>query len=442
MNKKIRDALFIIFIIIFILLSTFTCLYAAGYKFNLTWPIKLNRVLQKTGMINITTSPKQAYIFLDDKPQKKSAFSFFRKDYLTTPTKIKNVLPGEYLLRLEKENYWPLEKRVSVISGQTTFLEEINLFRSELPLLILNYPETEIFLNNNRRFLYLNNNHLIINTSSDQEPDYFTNITETAIWMKTGNKLFANGKIKDLDKKNSLDLRENFGQNIKKWYYNEQEDRIFYHHGDTISRLESDYRTSTVVIQGENYLDFQIRQDNFFAIIKEQDKIYLRNYNLKNNTLTGELNLPQLGNYEFKSSNNKYLSIYDDINNTLYLINLSDWKNSAAIQNVKSWSWMNDEQIIFNNNWEVNTFNLISGATSLITRWSEEIKKTIWHNNSRYFIFTTASSINVGDVNNKNVLNILTANKVLSPTLDEKNDFLYFYGEFADETGIYKITLQ
>lgn len=442
MNKKIRDALFIIFIIVFVLLSTFTCLYAAGYKFNLTWPITWNRVLQKTGMINITTTPKQAYIFLDDKIQKKSTFSFFKKDYLTTPTKIKNILPGEYTLRLEKENYWPLEKRVSVISGQTTFLEEINLFRSELPLLILSYPETEIVLNNNRRLLYLNNNHLIINASSGQEQDYFTDINEAATWMRSGNKLFANGKIKDLDKKSDIDLKESLGQNIKKWYYNEQEDKIFYQHSDAISRLESDYKTSTVVIQGENYLDFQIRQDNFFAIIKNQDKIYLRSYNLKNNTLNGELNLPLLGSYTFKPSNNKYLSIYDDTNNTLYLINFSDWKNSAAIQNVKSWSWINDEQIIFNNNWEVNTFSLVSGTTHLVTRWSEEIKKVIWHSSGRYFIFTTENSINVGDINNKNIINILKTEKISSPTLDERNNFLYFYGEINSETGIYKIILQ
>ena len=112
MSKKFRDRLFLFFIAIFILMTVLISLYASGYKFNLSWPLKFNRLLQKTGMLNVATIPKGAYIFLNDKEQTGAVFSLFKKDSLTTPNKIKNILPGEYVLRLEREGYWPYEKKI------------------------------------------------------------------------------------------------------------------------------------------------------------------------------------------------------------------------------------------------------------------------------------------------------------------------------------------
>ena len=62
MSKKLRDYLFYFFIIFFVVGTVLISLYASGYKFNLSWPLKFNRVLIKTGMIAVDTIPRGAVV--------------------------------------------------------------------------------------------------------------------------------------------------------------------------------------------------------------------------------------------------------------------------------------------------------------------------------------------------------------------------------------------
>ena len=155
MPKKTRDYIFYFFIFFFITGTVLISLYASGYKFNLSWPLKFNRILIKTGMIAVDTVPSGAIVYLNDKPQANFSLNPFKKEYLTTAVKVKNVLPGEYDLRLERAGYWPFQKKINVYSGQTTFAEDINLFRNSAPLLLAAGGETETQLSANRKYLYI-----------------------------------------------------------------------------------------------------------------------------------------------------------------------------------------------------------------------------------------------------------------------------------------------
>ncbi len=433
--------MFYFFVVIFSIMTVLISLYASGYKFNLSWPLKFNRLLQKTGMLNVATVPKNAYIFLNGKEQTGAVFSLFKKDFLTTPNKIKNILPGEYTLRLEREGYWPYEKKIRIDSGQTTFAEDINLFRSDSPL-FLNSDLSAPLINGNGHYLYLKNSGQIINLKNDSLLALKADSNADGHWIKNGDKLFAGGKILDLGNNSIQDLTTIVGTGASSWYYSDNDDHIYYANSYAINRLESGNKTATVLLKGENYLSYEPRGETIFAVVKTGNKISLKSYSLKTGVKLEELELPTVGNYAFKQDNADYLCLYDNQNLTLYLIDPLSINNTTVIKGIKSWSWLNGEEIIYNNDWEINTFNIKTGRSSLITRVSEAINNVIWHHSGRYFIFSTAGNLNAADFQTGTVTSISRALNIDDLALDEKNNLLYFQANVNNQPGLYKLLLQ
>jgi len=78
-----------------------------GYQFN----PKLKH-FQKTGVISIRSLPSQAEVYLQDK----------RVDKLS-PCDIRELLPGRYRIRLEKENFYPYEVNIEVKPALVSLLD-------------------------------------------------------------------------------------------------------------------------------------------------------------------------------------------------------------------------------------------------------------------------------------------------------------------------------
>ncbi|MFH0973105.1 MAG: hypothetical protein V1768_03935 [Patescibacteria group bacterium] len=128
MRYKTRQKLFILFVLIFFIITPLIILHAVGYRITLSWPIKFNQILQKTGMFIINTKPKGAIIYLNNKPQQLFFKKYFSKteSYLKTPDKIQNLLPGEYDVQLKLRGHWPWKKKVKYLSRTN------NLYRRSL----------------------------------------------------------------------------------------------------------------------------------------------------------------------------------------------------------------------------------------------------------------------------------------------------------------------
>ncbi len=423
-------------------MTILTSLYASGYKFNLSWPLKFNRLLQKTGMLNVSTLPKNADIFLNNKQQQTPILSLFKKDFITTPAKIKNILPGEYTLSLQKEGYWPIEKKIRIDSGQTTFNEDINLFKSDTPLLIYQTENENPVLSANGKYLYLNNAGKIITTKAGLELPFSLNQNDKGLWVKNGDKLFANGKIIDPEKNIEINFADLVGSGTTNWYYDDFNNQIYYSNKDSINRLEPDNKTISTIIKGEEYLSYEPRGDYLFAVVKSGNKLILKEYQIKTGENLGQVELPAIGDYRFKQEDANRLCLYDNKNLTMYLINPTNIQDISKISNIKSWSWINKGELIYNTDWEINIFNITTRKTSLVTRVSEIINSVIWNKRGSYIIFATDKSLNTSTLYDGNALTILRTENISQPVLDENNNLLYFYGQIGQQTGIYKIVLQ
>jgi hypothetical protein len=228
MPKKIRDLIFILFIFFFIVLAIVISLFASGYKFNLSRPFDINRILQKTGSLIVSTSPKDAYIFIDGKQQKNPVFKLFKQDYLSTPNKIKNLLPGKYKLTLTKENYWPLEKEVEIKSGIATIVENIHLFRSDLPIMLIPSSKSNISLSPSKDSLFLKSDQAIYNLQSLEKEQNIENGEAIHSWSQNKDIFIDAQNIYNLENKTKIKLESYFNQEFKAWKYDRENDFLYY----------------------------------------------------------------------------------------------------------------------------------------------------------------------------------------------------------------------
>lgn len=418
-------------------------LYASGYKFNLSWPLNFNRLLQKTGMLVVDTNPTRAIIYLNDKPEKNPSLNPWKKDYLTTPTKIKNLLPGEYELQLEVEGYWPYKQKIGINSGETTFVEDVNLFLNNLPLLVTVSPKGDLSLSPDKKYLYVSGTKKIINLKTElfrnlNLPD---NISGT--WQKN-NKLLAAGKIFDSIKEaNDIDYLNLIGTGATNFYLNDAAERLYYQNNNSINYLEINNKISSLVISGKNYLDYKIDQENIFTIISENKQIKLEVYSLKSHKITATWTLSNSGDYSFKSDIPNYLTIYDKRNRTLYLFTTTDiGSGPIVIRNIKNWAVRDNQSLIYTNDFEIYVFNFEDNNVDLITRRGEEISDIVWNTTGNYLIFSSPNTLNVLDFKNRNTTSLFKAETVASPVFDSKNDTLYFWARIGQQEGVYKMLMQ
>src|SRR6056297_1719178 len=149
-----RKIFFYFFVLLFFVLSFYVVCYAQGYRIKLTIPPSFE-MFQKTGMILIKSEPGDALIYLNNEPRQSlvTRYLWSSSGYYHTPAKIKNLLPGEYNITLEKEGYHPWEEKIRVYPSQITKLSGIHLFKEGLPLKMVEEKFSRENLSLNKKFL-------------------------------------------------------------------------------------------------------------------------------------------------------------------------------------------------------------------------------------------------------------------------------------------------
>ena len=104
MTRTTRRILFYCAALLFIVSSYIAILYAQGYKYSLS-----DGRFLRTGTIAVKVN-SEVKVFLDDELKGKTSF-------LSGTFSVRNLLPNQYHIRLEKEGYSAWQKRVSVQEG-------------------------------------------------------------------------------------------------------------------------------------------------------------------------------------------------------------------------------------------------------------------------------------------------------------------------------------
>ena len=122
---------------LFILIAPLLVFYTAGYRYD----FKKGEIIQ-TGVLSVDSKPSNATIILDEKSLKKE-----------TPAVLKNLIPQEYLIKLEKDGYHPWQKRLTVLPNQATLTNEVTLLKKSSPSVINQDYATQLQISPLKSFL-------------------------------------------------------------------------------------------------------------------------------------------------------------------------------------------------------------------------------------------------------------------------------------------------
>ncbi len=122
LTQRKRKIIFLFSLAAFFLLLTPVFFYSLGYRFDANWK------LQKSGGIFIKTGESGAMVTA--RPEKFYLASPFTKSkttsLLTKSAFIKNVFPGAYTVKVEKNGFWTWQKKLSV-QAETVSAREVLL---------------------------------------------------------------------------------------------------------------------------------------------------------------------------------------------------------------------------------------------------------------------------------------------------------------------------
>jgi hypothetical protein len=147
LSRKTRNIIFYGLILVFVLVAPILIAIAYGYRFDF-----VKGTLGQTGGIFVKSRTPRLSIFLNSEFIKETSF-------LSGGALLPEVKPGTYLLRIEKEDYYPWSKTVEVEPSIVTELRNIILIprpvtyatstESELALLTPQNPKSPFALSKN-----------------------------------------------------------------------------------------------------------------------------------------------------------------------------------------------------------------------------------------------------------------------------------------------------
>lgn len=444
MNKRIRDSLFILFIIIFVITTLLVSLYAAGYSIRRTWPPRFGQLVERTGMLLLDSEPDGSAIFLNGEKQRRSWLLDLGRDEITTPTKIKNLVPGEYTLRLEKEGYWPLEKKIKIESGQATFAEDFILFRRTTPSNIaICAPQDISFGPEKKNYLVLPNDSLVINLKTETSSTLTDKGAMPVQWSQNGTQILFSDKLINLNSGNTNYDLSSLGDSATNFFWDESSKKIYYQSGGAINCIVTDEQVASTVISGGTYVAYTVRGGLLYTIENEADRSFLRVYDANTSILRSSSDLPA-GDYIFRQTETN-LDLYDRRQQSLY--SLSDYALQPIAKQIKpvsSWQWLSAKFLIWHNGYEIYSLDMESGRQDLLIRVSEELTGLAWNRSKNYLIYSSANQIQIVNLNLevKTPITLTQAENIGSLSLDERNQIIYFYAKIGEESGVYKLQLQ
>ena len=438
MNKKTRDWLFRIFVFLFVVITIVLSLYATGYRFNLSWPLRLDKMLVKTGTLALDTTPKNASVSITSETKISAGLSFLNsKKEQVTPIKIKNLLPGEYLVTFTLDGYWPYQKKLRVNPEQTTFLEDVILFRKSLPLNVYNTGAQEIKYSPDGKYAWLTKDQLIINLKTEQVDSNKT--TSIVNWL--GDDIASDGsKIISLTSDVSADYASYTGVINKS---QTSGDLLIYQNEDNLSALNIKTKAATLLQFDGKVIDYQVNNNTLFVVTNNKNKIEIKSFDIKNNKNITATTLLNSKDFTFKKEKNNVI-LTDNEHKISYI--LSEDSNKVikdVLRGATIFKWLDDNKLVYANESEIYIYDTIQTKPYLITRLSEKINSLSW-GSSNFLIYSTDKTI--GTVNLTSSGNDLTVlwqgDKLSSLYFDNGAGVLYFSGTIGQQGGLYKMTLK
>lgn len=410
MSYLVRRLLLFGIIFLFIIIAPLICLYAQGYRIN--WD---NLEFTKTGTISIKTIPRGTTIYLNNKKVKS-----------VSPTKIDELKPKVYSLKIEKPGYKIWEANLTVNPELVTSVTHVVLI-PENPMIKNLVPyEVENFS------LSSDNQKIVYSVDKGEETGtwiYDTNNNQS----KRVTKTYFNEFTWSSDN-SSLILIQNSGS-VKNWGLLKFNNNNNYQISDLGNILNApiqklDWRLGSnqklfALDQNNNLYEVNLAklsrsliQKNVYAyaqtnngvmMILENNGLYAlvsQDFQLSNDLKTLSP-LPPRDYYKILPGSKKIAVL---AGKSLYLI--QDNLVQKIADEVVDASWSPDGKRLLNfNEHEIDVYYLKNETNVILTRDSRSLKNISWWPRSQYAIFTVTGKIKLIDaapeMNTHNITEIM-----------------------------------
>lgn len=391
MNKTSRNILFIIFTTFFFVGAPLIVLYTAGIRYD----VKSGEVL-KTGVISVTTTPRSASLLVNGVDISHE-----------TPYVIKNLNPDIYNIQIKKAEYHPWQGTVSVKASETSFLQNIVLFRNEPPKLELEKLETSIS--------YSQNNDVIAYFKKTDSQPYSLVVFDVA-----SNRLIKSFILKNIidpsqysinwsfEGKNIL-LKSNTSADFEIFSLTESAtdfsklqsaeiNQVFWHPStENILYISTNNELSQINIEtgavdtftGENKNSVLI-DASLLSFFSNGAQTELRQ---TIGTETSLIALLPISEYSILARHGAYLMLSDN-RKELFLVNIHDKQPLLLESKAILFDWLDSEDLlVYSDGNEINVYDPKTHSNEFITRQAEQITAVKWHGIGNTILASTKNSI-------------------------------------------------
>jgi hypothetical protein len=377
MTLAARRVIFYIFILVFVISAPLIIFYTLGYRYN----FEKNKI-QKTGIFVFNSKPEKSSVFLNGNIREEK-----------TPARIINLLPVDYLVKIEKDGYYSWQKNLTIQAGLTTFAENIFLFEKNQPQKILDGKIYFFSISPDYK------NAIYIEENKNQEQ----------IWQIS---------LSNYEKKILYQLPLKNGVINIEWSAD----------GQKILIDQTSIKKYIVLDINDENANIYNNLSDFYPTFKKIENKLLHPETLDNLIF---LESP-LGFTTILNKKNKDITVFQSETGNII------WQEKAELA-----KWSPDkDKILYLKNLELWIYSFSENRSRLITRNSQEIKNIFWVN-SDYILFLvndTVKSIELDDRDARNVVDLIIQSKIENIDLDTREQKIYFTGELQGEKGLFELS--
>ena len=382
MTLRSRRVVYITFIAIFLLITPVIILYTAGYRYNFQ-----KHKIQKTGIFILKSEPTGASVYLNGKLRNEA-----------TPARIANLLPGDYAVKIEKENFYPWQKNLPVESRLTTFAENIFLFKKSLPLEVVETGSEFFSLSpNGQKMAYLKK-------------------------QETGNEIWLLN-LKNSQKKLIYRLSDRTSDAVNfEWSGDSQKillTLVFNKTPQTNSYILLDAQTDQISV-------YQNLSDFYFSFSGVPSDLVLAS---------------RLSEFSLAASPAGPVAIWDKKTKHLTVIKPSSG-DVLFETNADRFAWSPDgRKLLYFVDFELWIYDFSAEKQTLVSRYSQEVEKLDWVSENYVVILlnNTIKTIELDERDQRNITDLLTLEQIDNFSVDRTRQKIYFSGVIGNKKGVFEL---
>lgn len=442
MTKRLRQKLYLIFIVLFFLLTPIMIFYASGYRFDFK-----KQEIRETGSLILKTFPARAIIKIQSLSQNKSLPENIKN--ITTPAKIDNLIPGQYVVNFKKENYWDKNLNVILNPNKAVYLQDIYLVKKNIPKLIASGTISDLQISPQRENLIYQekindlNKLVILNLAENKiASSTLDNDLNMIKWPEEEKRVLINQKILNLDSGEEQDLKTIVQANGSNFKWSSNGENIYAQASSSLVLYNLNKNKIEPILIDFKINDFLINNNQIFFISEKQ---IFQSFDLNSQIIKTLSNFEDCENCKIKDFRNNLVIIENKTKNFIYLFDLEKGE-TKIIKNVLNWQWLNKESkiIIYHNKFEIWKLDTETAESEILIRLDNPIK-TVLKAFQNYLAYQTENGLYLSELDTDGLgdsINLLSSPDIINLVINkDKNSFYFLKTATSTQSEIYQLDI-